>query len=220
MASGDMDEPLGTIARPLWRGRLHAIALWVSSPVLALLIRTADGARARWSVVVFAISLCSMFAVSATYHRWVHTLRHRAIWRRADHAVIFFTIGGTFTPICLLGISPGLGMALLVVMWCGCALGMIMKVAAWRHQRIAGGVMYITLGWVGVVAIPSLWRETGVLAAVLFVLGGLSYTIGAWLLYRRRPTLRPGVFSYHEVWHACTLLAAGLHIVVLWMLAG
>lgn len=108
------DVPLGTVARPLWRGRLHVHALVAVVPALAVLLTEAHGTRGRIAVAVYAIGLCSMFVASATYHRWVHTLVARDLWRRIDHAMIFAAIAG-----------------------------IAMKIVGWRHQRIVGGVMYI-----------------------------------------------------------------------------
>ncbi|MDQ3470705.1 MAG: hemolysin III family protein [Actinomycetota bacterium] len=79
-----------------------------------------------------------MLAVSATYHRWVHSLRAWAIWRHADHATIFATIGGTFTPLCLVAVGTSWAIALLITMWSLASLGAAMKVLAWRHADRVG----------------------------------------------------------------------------------
>ena len=77
-----MDVPLGSPTRPSWRGRLHLVTLVVAVPLFTMLVIAADGARARVGVVIYAAGLCAMFGVSVTYHRWVHTVRGRAMWRR------------------------------------------------------------------------------------------------------------------------------------------
>lgn len=160
-----------------------------------------------------------MFVASATYHRWVHTLRARSLWRRVDHAMIFAAIAGSVTPICLLGVPDGLGLPLLLVMWTGCLVGIAMKIGGWKHQRIVGGVMYIAVSWVGVIAIPALWHRMGVAPAVMMIVSGFFYTAGAIGLNRKWPKLRPEVFSYHEVWHLCTVIAAAAHLAAVWIIA-
>jgi hemolysin III len=212
------DVPLGSPTRPLWRGRLHVFALYAAVPALGLLMVMARSARARVAVGIYAIGLCSMFVASATYHRWVHSLRARAIWRRIDHAMIFAAIGGSVTPICLLGVPDRLGVPLLIVMWAGCLVGISIKIAGWRHQRIVGGVMYIAVSWVVVIAFPELWQRDGVAPAALMMVSGLFYMGGAITLNRRWPTLNPSVFSYHEVWHLRTVVAAVAHLAVVWIL--
>jgi hemolysin III len=213
-----MDAPLGSLARPTWRGRLHVFALIVAIPLLALLDAAADGTRARIAVAVYATGLCAMFAASATYHRWVHTLRAREIWRRTDHAMIFAAIAGSFTPLCLLSVPDRWGVPLLATMWIGGAAGAAVKFAGWRHARLAGGVMYGVLSGVAAVAIPAMWQRFGVVPAAMMMVSGLFYSVGAVLLNKRRPTLRPGVFSYHEVWHAFTVVAAAAHFGSVWMI--
>lgn len=213
------DVPLGSESRPLWRGRLHLWALVATLPVMALLAVHADGTRARVGVIVYAIGLCSMYATSATYHRWVHTLRARAIWQRTDHAVIYAAIAGSSTPICLLAMPAHWGIPLLVFIWTGAVLGAVLKLALWQRARLVGGVLYIVLSWVGIIAVPFMWQAFGAGPVVLTVCGGLAYTVGAIGFLRQWPRLKPTVFSYHEVWHAFTVVAACLQLGAVWWLA-
>ena len=55
------------------------------------------------------------------------------------------------------------------------------------------------------------------MATALLVAGGVIYTVGAIGFACRWPTLRPSVFSYHEVWHLCTLAAAATHVAAVWL---
>lgn len=93
------DVPMGHVLRPHWRGRVHVLALAVIAPAVLVLVASADGTvGTRVGVAVYAAGLCSMLFVSATYHRWVHGLRARSAWRRADHATIFAAIAGSPLP--------------------------------------------------------------------------------------------------------------------------
>lgn len=213
-----MDLPLGTHSRPSWRGRLHALALPIAVPMLLMLIVVANGVRAKVGVGIYAVGLSAMFVASATYHRWVHTLHARERWRRADHAMIFAAIAGSFTPICLLSLPDEWGLPLLAVMWAGGVVGAVVKFVGWRHARLAGGVMYAALSAVAGAAIPALWQRFGALPALMMLLSGAFYIVGAVGLNRKWPTLRPTVFSYHEVWHACTVIAAGAHFASVWLI--
>ena len=78
--------------------------------------------------------------------------------------------------------------------------------------------MYTVLGAVAGTAIPALWQRFGVLPAALMLVSGAFYTVGAVGLNRKWPTLRPGVFSYHEVWHAHTVIAASAHLAAVWII--
>lgn len=209
------DVPLGTPTRPSWRGRLHLITLAVAAPLCALVAFDAHDTRARVGVVVYAAGLCSMLAVSTTYHRWVHTIRARAAWRRADHATIFLAIAGTTTPLCLTLGSPAWQLA---VVWAIALVGVLAKATGSRPGHQVGNVLYIANSWAGLVILPALWASGHVAASVWLMIGGVIYTGGAFGFARRWPTLSPSVFSYHEVWHTATVAAAGAHLIAVWMI--
>ncbi|MCB0967925.1 MAG: hemolysin III family protein [Ilumatobacter sp.] len=206
-----LDDALGTLARPTWRGRLHLIALLCAIPLAVGLAIESDGARSRAGVIVYAVGLCSTLAVSTTYHRWVHTLQARARWRRLDHATIFALIAGTCSALALTSLSTGPAIAVLISIWCAAAVGAVLKLRYFERASRLGPAVYIAMGWSGAALAPAIWQRGGTLAFVCFAAGGLVYTVGALGFARRWPTLRPTTFSYHEVWHAFTIAAAGLH---------
>ena len=214
-----LDEPLGTVGRPSWRGRLHLIALVSVIPLLVVLAIEADGARARAAVIMYAIGLCTMLAVSTTYHRWVHTIRARAAWRRADHAAIFAAIAGTFAALALISLGTGPAIATLILVWGTALASAVVKIVWFDRAHLFGSVMYISLGWAGLAIAPAVWQRGGLLTVSLVFGGGVIYTVGALAFSRQRPTLRPSTFSYHEFWHGCTLVATGLHLAAIWTVA-
>lgn len=78
--------------------------------------------------------------------------------------------------------------------------------------------MYVTTIAVGSIAIPWVWARDGVAPAVLVIGGGIVYVVGATFFAKNRPTLRATVFSYHEVWHVFTLVAAAAQFAAIWLL--
>ena len=214
-----LDVPLGSSSRPSWRGRSHLFALVIVVPLLAVMSMRADGARAGVGLLIYAGTLCSMLLASTTYHRWVHTVRWRKIWRRADHAMIFAAIAGTYTPLALALFPTPAAIATLVVVWSAALVGATIKLANWQRADPVARTMYITNGWAGLVLIPALAAAGLVVPTILLVLGGVVYTVGALGFSRRWPTLKPTVFSYHEVWHLCTLVAAAAHLAAVWIVS-
>jgi hemolysin III len=214
-----LDAPLGSPSRPSWRGRLHLIALWSAIPLLVVLAIESSAARSRAAVIVYAVGLCSMLAVSTIYHRWVHTIRARAAWRRADHATIFAAIAGTFSALALTSLNTRLAIAMLVIVWAAAAVGAGFKIFSFHRANRLGAAMYITIGWAGLMLVPAVWHRGGAPAVGLLIAGGVVYTVGAAGFGRQWPTLRPATFSYHEVWHALTIAAAGLHFAAIWTVA-
>ena len=59
---------------------------------------------------------------------------------------------------------------------------------------------------------PVLIDLSAVVTAWLLALGGIAYTVGAVVYAIKRPNPRPSHFGYHEVFHALTLVGAGLHL--------
>ncbi|HUF96675.1 MAG TPA: hemolysin III family protein, partial [Ilumatobacter sp.] len=214
------DVALGHVLRPTWRGRVHVIGLLVAVPaVIALLLNSTGDARFRVGLTVYAVGLCSMLGASATYHRWVHGLRARCAWRRVDHAAIFAAIAGSSTPIVVAALPGARGFVLVGAVWSAALLGAWCKLSRWAGGDRAGTKMYVVTIALGAVAVPWLWARHGIGPAALVVSGGVAYLVGAACFATRWPTLRPTVFSYHEVWHVFTLIAAVAQFVAIWMLA-
>jgi hemolysin III len=200
--------------RPRLRGVSHQWAFVVSLVAGAGLVASAAGrgTEAVVACLVYALSIAGLLGTSATYHRvaW-RTAAARARMRRLDHAMIFVLIGGTYTPVALLALEPPLGPVVLVVVWAGAAVGILVNLVWITAPRWLIAGIYVALGWVVVLAMNDLTVRTGALTLGLFVLGGLLYTGGAVVYARRSPDPVPGVFGYHEVFHACVLVALAAH---------
>ena len=213
------DDPLGCDARPSWRGRVHMLGLFVAIPALALLVVFADGTRATVGNLIYAAGVCAMFLASTTYHRWVDGLRARAAWRRADHAMIFAAIAGSATPIVLIVMPSGWGIGLLSVVWTVAVVGAVFKFGRWHRGDIVGSALYAAVSGLAALAIPALWIRGGATPAILCLVSGALYIFGAHWFAKTRPRLRPGVFSYHEVWHVFTVAAAAAHFAAVWAIS-
>lgn len=210
-----IDPPDAYGHRPVWRGRVHLLAALAATPAALALFLHASGPLARVAVMIYAVTLVGLFAVSASYHRLAHTPTAVKWFRRADHSMIFLLIAGTYTPLCLLALSPTWGIPLLIVVWAAAIGGVITKMARLGNgPGNAGSWLYIVIGWAAVAAVPGLVTSLDVVQLVLLAIGGLLYTLGAVVLARRWPDPFPDVFGYHEVWHAMTVAAGACHFAV------
>lgn len=206
------DEPQWLAAarrRPRLRGVIHQYAFFASIGVGAALIAGADGSRARFGAAVFAVCVTAMLGVSALYHRVVWPPRARRWMRRLDHAAIYLLIAGTYTPFALNALAGAWRTAILAVVWTGCALAIVLKVAWVDSPRWVAAVVAIALGWLGVTTLPQLHGSVGSIGLALLGVGGVLYTAGAIVYARRRPDPVPQVFGYHELFHALVVAAAG-----------
>lgn len=205
-------------AKPLLRGVLHqwsAVAVLAAGPVLAAM---APGPRAAMAGGVFALTLWVLFTVSATYHRPTWGPVARAWMRRLDHAAIFVLIAGTYTPVCLLALQPADGTRLLTVVWVGALLGVAKSLFWVNAPKVVTALLALALGWS---MVPFLGEVRAALSGTEFALvglGGVAYSLGAVAYALKRPNLKVGVFGYHEVFHACTVVAGVLHFAAVMLL--
>ncbi len=79
----------------------------------------------------------------------------------------------------------------------------------WIHApRWVSTGCYLAVGWIAVLALPSLWSALGPGDFGLLAAGAVLYTVGAVVYARKRPDPWPQVFGYHEVFHALTVVGA------------
>jgi hemolysin III len=210
-----MPEPLENRPKPRLRGVLHQAAFFVALVVGTLLVIFADGTRASLAAAAFAGSVAAMLGVSALYHRITWSPSVRPWMRRLDHAGIYLLIAGSYTPVGLLTLSGTMRTVVLAVVWGGAALAIALKFAWVAAPKWLAVVIGLALGWIGVVAMPQVWKHAGPAAAALLAAGGLAYTAGAIVYGRKRPDPVPLVFGYHELFHALTLVAVACQYVAI-----
>jgi hemolysin III len=195
--------------KPKLRGVSHEWAFFVSLFLGAALIIAAKTPKATLAVAIYAVSLSALLGTSALYHRvnWKRPNVRRWM-RRLDHSMIFFLIAGTYTPFALLVLNGWLSDAILVVVWIGAIAGAVVEMIWIDHPKWVAALIYLSLGWVAVIAFPGLWDSMGVAGTLLVAAGGLLYTAGAVVYATQRPNPSPLVFGYHEVFHALVIAAA------------
>jgi hemolysin III len=183
---------------PRLRGRLHQVCFFLA-PLAGLVLLVRSEGQASGAVAVYAVALSLLYGVSAAYHRGRWSPEGRRRMRRLDHATIFLMIAGTYTPIC--------------------AVGFVLALVGVAERPGVGHALYISLGWLGVLSVPSIFAAVGPGGVALLLAGGLLYTVGAFVLAARWPNPFPTTFGYHEVWHTMVVVASGLHYaVVYWVL--
>ncbi|MGV9710613.1 PAQR family membrane homeostasis protein TrhA [Gordonia sp. NPDC003424] len=216
-----LTEPLEAAQRPRLRGVIHQYAAVAAALLgVAVVIGAAvlQGTGAAVACAVYAVTVVGVFTVSAIYHRiaW-KTPRAYVRMKRADHSMIFVFIAGSYTPFCVLALPENVRWWVLGIVWAGALAGVTLKLIWPSAPRWLGVSLYILLGWVIIVVAPSLVAEAGMTVAVLLALGGVFYSIGAILFAVRWPNPWPATFGHHELFHACTAVAALLHYVAVWL---
>jgi hemolysin III len=202
--------------KPKLRGVSHEWAFFVSLLFGAGLIFFAKTPKATFAVAIYAVSLSALLGTSALYHRVNWKRPNVRQWmRRLDHSMIFFLIAGTYTPFALIVMHGTLATAILVVVWAGAIGGAIVEMIWIGHPKWVSALVYLSIGWVAVVAFPDLWDALGPVGALLLAGGGLLYTAGAVVYATQRPDPNPAIFGYHEVFHAFVIAAAAIQFAVI-----
>ncbi|MGA9873187.1 MAG: hemolysin III family protein [Rhodococcus sp. (in: high G+C Gram-positive bacteria)] len=207
--------------KPRMRGWIHLYAFGfavVSGIVLVSLAFSLVSVSAGIASAVYAVTVCGVFGVSATYHRvnWSKP-SHRVWMKRADHSMIFVFIAGSYTPFAVLGLPASTGRTLLIVVWLGALGGVALKMLWPQSPRWVGVPLYLLLGWAIVPVAPTLIDHVGWAPFVLLLVGGILYSIGAVLYATQWPNPWPTTFGHHEFFHAATVLAAICHLVAVWL---
>lgn len=211
-----MDAPL---PKPRLRGWFHlamAPALQLAGLVVLVFTPTLVG---RIGLAVYLVGASLLFGTSALYHRGTWSARAGAALRRMDHANIFVFIAATYTPLALLLLDATGATWLLSLVWGIAALGIGFKFGWMNAPRWLQVALYVAMGWVAVGWLVPFWHAGGPVIVGLIVLGGLVYTAGALVYARKSPDPLPDWFGYHEIFHACTIVAALCHFVAIALLA-
>jgi hemolysin III len=101
--------------------------------------------------------------------------------------------------------------ALLVSIWLLAIAGITLEWLPFKPPRGYVTAVYITMGWIAVLALPAIWDAIGITGIALIFGGGLLYTVGAFVHAFHWPDPWPRVFGFHEIWHVFVLAAAALH---------
>jgi len=185
---------------------IHGIGILLSIAGLATLVAFAamyGNARAVTASAVYGSSLILLYTASTLYHsirseaarRWLRTL---------DHIAIYLLIAGTYTPFTLVALPGAWGWALFGTIWSLALLGSALELGLLK-RRGAAVLLYVAMGWVGMVAFKPLLAHLQAGGMALLVAGGIAYTLGVpFYLWRRLP-------YHHAVWHAFVLAGSVLH---------
>ncbi len=201
--------------KPALRGWLHLLSFVVSVVVGIVLITNMHGTRLTVDAVVYATAVAGLFGASSLYHRGNWSPAAAARLQRLDHVMIVTLIAGSATPVVDLCVPAPWRAAGLLTLWTLAAAAIAARLFWMSAPEPVVGAIYIGLGWIAGGAVPAVWITRGVTPAVLLVVGGVLYTLGALGYHQRRPDRWPAVFGYHEVFHAYVTVAAAYQYVAI-----
>ncbi len=175
----------------------HGIGFGLSIAGLVILLFKGVRNNSALEVVCYTIygsSLIILYLCSTLYHSLMFTPA-RKIFRIFDHSSIFLLIAGTYTPYSLITIGGTLGWTLFGIIWGIAVLGIIYKALWIDKYKKYSTALYIASGWLCVIAAKPMIQGLGLKGALLLLIGGLSFTIGA-IFYKMK-----SVKFMHVLWH-------------------
>lgn len=148
-------------------------------------------------LIVYSIGLVGMFAASAAYNLVSH-VGVKEILRRLDHAAIFVMIAGSYTPFALV-VGGRAGHMLLAAVWAIAAVGVAIKLRyPWRFDKLSV-LLYLSQGWIVLLALDSITAALSNRALSLLVAGGVVYTVGVAFHLMER------LLFHNVIWHIFVL---------------
>jgi hemolysin III len=159
-------------------------------------------------------SLLAVMTASAGSH-WIADPRRKRRWEVWDQATIFLLIAGTYSPYASMYLRDGWWPAFTLAMWLGALLGFWSKIRRRPHAQGIGLSLYLALGWLPVVCLPTVFARMDAAAATMTVVGGLCYTLGAAFL-----AFDHWAKYLHLCWHLLVLCGCTLHFATVYGFVG
>jgi len=186
---------------------VHAVgcALGLAGACTLLSVASNSTTPAEWvSLVLYLFGLLSMLGLSAAYNL-LPPGRATVTLRSLDHSAIYLMIAGTYTAfLAQMKSEPAPG-GLLIAIWITAVIGIALKLLLpGRFDRLSV-LLYLLLGWSGVVVFGSIAAALPRASLWLLAAGGIIYTAG--VIFHLWESLR----FQNALWHGFVLIAASCH---------
>lgn len=174
------------------------------------------GTVATLSAVVFLLGLFLLYGTSGWYHGHMGSEKSIRTLRRLDHSMIYVLIAASYTPICLVALADRTGTVLLACIWACAAGGIALKWTRLSAPRWLYTTLYLLMGWAALIVIYPLSRVLPAAALGLLILGGVSYSVGAFIYAKKSQRIRIGPLGFHEIFHLFILTGSLLHFLMIY----
>ncbi|TAM85428.1 MAG: hemolysin III family protein [Candidimonas sp.] len=189
----------------------HLVGAALAAVATVFLIVLAAREGNPWKIVSFSVygaMLLTMYTTSTLYH----SLRGRAkrIWCKFDHCTIYLLIAGSYTPFLLVSLRGAWGWTLFGAVWALAVVGIAQEILLAKGARVSSLVIYLAMGWLGLVAIGPLADALTWPGVAWLVAGGLFYTAGLGFYVNDRR-----LWWGHGVWHLFVLMGSACHFIAI-----
>ncbi len=196
------------------------LAALASSPLLILAAFHSDK-NAVLALAVFALSMILLYGASTVYHTFNISDKINRTLRKVDHMMIFILIAGSYTPVCMIPLKDSVGYPLLALVWGTAVIGMLIKAFWITCPKWFSSLIYISMGWLCVLAMVPLVKALPIAAFIWLLAGGIIYTVGGVIYALKLPffNARHQYFGSHEIFHLFVMGGSLCHFVVMFYIA-
>lgn len=190
---------------------VHAIglvAIFAAGGLLVVKSATRLDPALVWAVVVYVLGALASNLASIAYH-FAAWHAHRKLLRRIDHAAIYPSIAGSFTPFFVLANTPWT-IALLWICWGITGLAIWNKITNETVKSRWSTASYLGLGAIGLCALPDL-TQVPVTTLWCVLTGALAYVIGTTFYARKSMPFR------YAIWHMWVNIGGALMFAGIWI---
>lgn len=175
--------------------------------------------RASWynnipaliSYIIFSLGLMVLYTMSSIYHG-LKPSKAKNVFEILDHSSIYFLIAASYTPFLVLGLKSNMGIALLVIQWVICIIGITFKAFFTGKFKGISTIVYLIMGWMIVFSWNELIAKISPISLGFLIAGGILYSLGT-IFYMWK------VCKFnHMIWHIFVILGSTSHYVAVWFL--
>jgi len=197
-----------TLAELIADGIVHGIGLVLAIAAgTVLIVFAATGtapAELPW-ICLYVGSLIAVLSVSLAFNL-VPVSPIKRFLARLDQAAIFLLIAGTYTPfLAVLGDTP-IANKMMMLVWSAALVGIALKLIVPERFGRLGIVLYLAIGWSGVLVFQHLASTLPPTTLWLILAGGIAYSAG--IIFHLWGHLR----FQNVLWHAFVVVGASLHL--------
>ncbi|MBL6446029.1 hemolysin III family protein [Fulvivirga sp. 29W222] len=156
------------------------------------------------SFTVFGSMMVILYMASTIYHS-LKDKKLKSLFRKLDHMSIYLFIAGTYTPFCFALLSGPTRWFMLGAVWACALLGAIMKVFYTGKKELLSTILYISMGWIGMIFIDTLYSMMSLQGFIFLLAGGLFYTVGTFFYMKNK------IRYNHVIWHLFVLGGSAFH---------
>jgi len=168
-------------------------------------------------LTVFIVSMILLYGASTTYHTFDLSPAINKILKKLDHCMIFVLIAGTYTPICVIVLHNITGYLMLALVWSVAIIGIVFKLCWVNCPKWLSSVLYITMGWICILAFTQIINSLPATAFRLLLTGGIIYTIGGVIYALKLPIFnsKHKYFGSHEIFHLFVMAGSICHFIMM-----